>query len=417
MPRYTDYLNSESASNPYNPGPGGFPPLLAGRNAAITAGAVLIERAITSRPPQPVVYTGLRGMGKTVVLERVLGLARNERAIVLFAEASRQIPLFSRLRETVQTQLRASEGAPKKIARALEGVLAALPRAKYELPHDMGAVTLEGQKTEEESRPFISSLADLNFEARRHGRFLVIGIDEVQEAQSLDLDSLISFVHATVRTDDPVMFLAAGLPNSRRHLYDVRTYTERYRYVELSYLNPADTREAIEKPAADLGVTVEPAALDRLVQATAGYPYFIQQFASSAWEAHRGNSITLSDADQAIQMTRPQLDAQFYGPAFRRLTPRECAYVLAMQRLGPGEHTSGEIAAALGVRSDQISSIRQRLVEKDVIFSPSPGTVEFRMPLSEDYIEEHRALLERRASDAEISAALLDVNRVEPAQE
>jgi hypothetical protein len=199
------------------------------------------------------------------------------------------------------------------------------------------------------------------------------------------------------------MLIGAGLPSARQHLYDIRTYTERYHYVELSYLTPDETREAIVAPASALGVTIEERALELLVNASRGYPFFIQEFASAAWLAHRGDSITESDARSAIVTMREQLEASFYEPSFRRLSPREVMYVLAMQQLGDGPHTAGEVAGALGVRSDQVSSVRQRLAEKDVIFSPSPGMVEFRMPLTEEYIESHRNDLERRAQQSSFS--------------
>ena len=155
--------------------------------------------------------------------------------------------------------------------------------------------------------------------------------------------------------------------------------------------------DAIAIPARERGVTIDPQALDRLAAESAGYPFFVQEYASAAWLAHRGNTITAADVEGVIPGVRRILEDDFYDSRFRRLTPRECAYVLALAELGPGAHTSREIAERFGTTSETLSSIRNQLVKKDVLYSPVSGMAEFRIPLTERYVLEHKPELERRA--------------------
>lgn len=140
--------------------------------------------------------------------------------------------------------------------------------------------------------------------------------------------------------------------------------------------------------------------LAALVTESAGYPFFIQEYASAAWMQHGGKTITLDDVDAIIPGVRRNLEASLYDERFRTLTPRECRYVLALAQLGPGAHTVQEIAEVLGSRSDQVSSLRNQLIKKDVAFAPNSGMLEFRIPLTERYVQEHHAELTRRAKMA-----------------
>jgi hypothetical protein len=334
-------------------------------------------------------------MGKTALLRRCVTEASAGGAITVYAEASVNEPLSTTLRLGLERARRRSASLPQKVRRGLEKVIEALPSASFELPHDMGAISLRGKQ--EESADFVSALDDLNDATRRHGQHLVFAIDEIQDAPVDGLRDLIRFVHATASTDSPVYFLGAGLPSSREHLHKVRTYTERWRYLRLELLTTEETREAIAIPAGERGVDISAAALDRLAEESAGYPFFVQEFGSAAWNAHHGNAITTEDVERAIPGVRQILDNDFYDARFRRLTPRECSYVLAMAEIGPGPHTVGEIADRFGTTSAVLSSIRNQLLKKDVVYSPFAGMVEFRIPLMERYIIKHRAELERRS--------------------
>jgi DNA-binding MarR family transcriptional regulator/type II secretory pathway predicted ATPase ExeA len=386
----------EVFDNPYRPAPGSLPPELAGRTPQISAAHYASGLTRTGGAAQPIVFTGLRGMGKTALLRYSVAAAEELGAVVLYSEASTETSLAAALRRSLEHAKAQYAPIPAKIRKAFDVALRSLPKATYELPGDAGGITFEAPRGEHHEG-FVEALETLNAEVRRHDRFLLLAVDEIQDGAINDLRVLVRFVHLTAGTAAPVLLLGAGLPNTPAHLHAVRTYTERWRYSRIGLLAPDDTIQAIANPATARGVTFEPAALQRLVDETAGYPFFIQEYASAAWSEHRAKRVTLADVEAIAPGVRNLLESSFYDERFRRLTPRELRYTLCMADIGAGSHTVGDIAARLGVTSENVSSVRNQLVKKDVIFAPAAGLVEFRMPLTEQYIARHRTELERRA--------------------
>src|ERR1700681_2935850 len=334
------------ADNPFRPAPGSDPPALVGRDEEASAARYSLSLSATGAPAQPIIFTGLRGMGKTALLRRCLAEAEVASAVVVYGEASDAESLSQTLQRGLDRARRSNASLPQKLKSGLDKVLKALPLPSYELPNDMGAVALRGRQ--EDSVALVDALEDLNDTTRNHGRHLVFAIDEIQDAPIDGLRDVVRFVHSTAGTERPAYFLGAGLPNSREHLHVVRTYTERWRYFRLDLLTSEETKDAIAIPARERGVTIDPPALDRLAAESAGYPFFVQEYASAAWLAHHGNRITAADVEGVIPGVRRILEDDFYDSRFRRLTPRECAYVLALAELGPGAHTSREIAERFG---------------------------------------------------------------------
>jgi hypothetical protein len=384
--------------NPYRTAPGSVPPLLVGRDSELSAARYSIALTAARGAAQPIVFTGLRGMGKTALLRQCVMDAEARRGVVLYSEASRENHLSTSLRRSLEHAKTRFASIPRKVKAALDAAIKALPEATYEFPHDLGGVKLAPPSLAPSRESFVEALESLNAEVRRDERFLLIAIDEVQEGHVKDLLILVEFVHLTAGTDQPTLFLGAGLPNTPGHLHNVRTYTERWRYFRIGLVTPAQTVEAVELPAKAQGVTFERAALQRIAEETAGYPFFVQEYASAAWLQHRGKRVTLADFETIAPGVRRILEDGFYDERFRRLTPRECRYALAMAGLGPGPHTVAEIAGLLGATSETVSSIRNQLIKKDVVYVPSPGLVEFRMPLTDRYVAQHRADLDRRAA-------------------
>ena len=394
-------MDSQAIDNPFRPAPGSEPPALVGRDEEIGAARYALAMTASGAPIQPIVFTGLHGMGKTALLRMCLADATLANAIVLSAEASRNEPLNLTLARSLERARRENASLPEKLKSGMGKVLQALPRATFELPNDLGAVSIAAGG-EQKTVSLADALDELNTTVRDHKRTLVIAIDEIQDAPIEGLRDIFRFIHATAGTSRPAFFLAAGLPNSREHLHDVRTYTERWRYFRLELLSRAETKEAIFLPTRERGVSIEDSALERLADESAGYPFFVQEYASAAWLNHRGSTIDLADVERAIPGVRRILEDDFYDARFRLLTPRECVYVLAMAQLGAGPHTSGEIASILETTSDVVSSIRNQLIKKDIIFSPITGMAEFRIPLTERYVRDHRDELERRAKNVTV---------------
>ena len=386
-----------ASDNPFRPAPGSLPPALAGRTPEVSAVYHAASLTASGGAAQPIVFTGLRGMGKTALLRRCVNEASDAGAVVLYAEASRETRVTAALRRSLEHAKTRYRSLPEKLKSAFDATIATLPKTTLELPHDAGAISLEAHAHAEEHEPLIEALETLNVALRRHDRFLAFAIDELQDGAVDDLRVIVRFVHLTAGSDQPALLLGAGLPDTPGHLHAVRTYTERWRFFRIGLLDAAETVEAIAEPATALGVTIEDEALERLVVETGGYPYFIQDYASAVWTVHRGDRITLADVEAVAPGVRRQLETTFYEERFNRLTPRELRYALALADLGDGVHASGDVARRLGTTSEALSSTRTQLVKKDVVFAPYPGSLQFRMPLTDRYVERNRANLERRA--------------------
>ncbi len=402
--RVSDRLDSVTVAaaqrktgNPFRPSPGTPPPALVGRIPETSAAVNALQLVREGAMAQPIVFTGLRGMGKTVLLRAAIGEARALGGIVIPIEASREIPLGASLRTGLEDAQRDTASLPAKLKGAMDALLTRVPRTSFTLPNEMGAIALEAAAVPE--RELYRGLEDLNDDVRKHEKFLVFAIDEVQETPVAGMRDLIIFLHRLSGTDRPAYLLAAGLPNSREHLHEARTYTERWRFFRLDLLAPEDARAAVATPLRERGVTIDAAALDLIVAESAGYPFFVQEYGSAAWANRSGDHIALADVERAVPGVRRVLENDFYDARFRLLTPRECGYVLALASLGPGAHTSGEIADRLGATSTQLGSVRYQLAAKDVIYSPTPGMSEFRIPLTEQYVLRHETELRRRAQN------------------
>jgi hypothetical protein len=381
---------------PYRPAPGAEPPAMLGRDGELSAVAASIAMAQAGETPQPIVLTGLRGMGKTALLRRAVRQCKQQGGVVVYIEPSRSASMSGELRRGLERASREAERLSQRIGRAFSHVLAALPEPAYDLPEELGSVSLRARPHRRSSPPLMTALEELNSAVRREGRFLTLAIDELQEGSVRDLTTLVTFVHQTAGSEEPVLLLGAGLPSTPSHLHIVRTYTERWRYFVLRLLTHGDSREAIAKPARELGVRFDPAALERLLVEAGGYPYFLQEYASAAWTARRGRTISLDDVKGVILGVRRSVESALYEPRFRRLTSRECAFVIALAELGEGEHGIGDVADGISVTSEHVSSIRQSLIRKEVLLSPAPGLVEFRIPLSAAYVLRNRGEFEKR---------------------
>jgi hypothetical protein len=388
-------------NNPYRPQPGGDPPLLVGRDAEVQTFETTLMSAREGGPMRPTVFVGLRGMGKTALLRRCMAMAREDEAVVVGIEATEAVPLAAALAEGVAAARR-QVSLLARFRDAVDGIRKALPSATYDLPGDLGEIELSLRGSDDQP-PIRRVLTSLNDIVRQRGSYLVLAVDEIQEATVDDLRQIVMFVHEQAGTDRPVVLIGAGLTNSAAHLHDARTYTERWRYPYLGRVGPEETRAAIAIPAREQGVEFTADALDILVGETAGYPFFIQEYASVVWTFSSGPVIDRADVERRVAGVRAELDEQFYEPRIARLTNRECAYVLALADMGEGSHPVFKVAEMFGAKSRDVSSIRNQLIRKEVIFASGPGEIEFRMPLTDRYIMRNRESLERRARGAELT--------------
>jgi hypothetical protein len=241
--------------------------------------------------------------------------------------------------------------------------------------------------------------------ARQAHRALAVTIDEVQNLEPRMLAAIARIVHESAQTKNPILLALAGLPETIKLLEALPTYARRWDRYSLRLLTDPETLFAIREPVVETGHRIQDEALDALVTESAGYPFFIQKYASAAWAAHRGKTITKDDVDVSLPPAKALVEESFYRQPLDALSPRERLFVITLAKLGPGEHALNDVAKKLGVTSPTISSIRYRLIAKRIVSTGKNGSVQFLTPLMDRFVREHErdlATREVRAYAAEL---------------
>ena len=379
--------------NPFHPAPGALPTQISGREGELAAIREAVRRARAREAPTPLVIVGQRGMGKTVLLRSLRDLAGSH-ALAIPIETLPKHSLASRLREKLDDTLASVEPLPERAAAALRKALELLPKFSYELPNDGGAIAL-GAPSELEPHPdidrrsLVAMLAALHRAARAAKRFLVLTIDEVQDADFDSIETIATLVHESAQGESPILLAVAGLSETRDLIDKLRTYAQRWDLFDLRFLTLAETIESIREPIVQQGASIDEDALYLLATESGGYPYFIQAYASAAWDAHRGKTISLDDVEKSLIDVKRRNEMSFYIRPLSKLTARETLFALTLARLGPGVHAIGDVARALGTTAPAISSLRASLVKKHIVSSPIPGQIEFRIPYTDRFILKH----------------------------
>jgi AAA ATPase domain len=384
----------DAVTNPFAPGAGTPPPELAGRDDLIETVRVAIERVRRGLPTKSVLLVGLRGVGKTVLLDRMRDEAEAAGIQTLRIEApeNRSLPaiLAPELRLAL---LRLSRNAQAKdlaqrALRALAGFAKSL-KVKYQ-DIEVGV--------DFEPEPGLADNGDLEHDllalleaagaaAKEAGTALAIFIDELQYVGEEELAALIMALHRTAQRRLPVILVGAGLPQLRGLTGRAKSYAERlFDFPEIGPLPEEAAKLAIEKPANAEGVRVTPEALDRIVNETRGYPYFLQEWGKHSWDTAEASPITREDVENASASAIAALDESFFRVRFDRLTPAEKRYLRAMAELGPGPHRSGDIAETLGREVTSLGPTRNKLIAKGMIYSPSHGDTAFTVPLFDEFM-------------------------------
>ena len=364
----------DPVSNPYAPGAGSPPPELAGRDELRSAVSVALKRLRIGRPAKSVLLVGLRGVGKTVLLDRMRLDADAGGMTTFWVEApeNRSLPaiLAPQLRAAL-LKLSRNERAKELATRALRG-LAGFARALKVRYQDI-EVALDfdpepGLADNGDLEQDLQALLEVaGLAAREAATALVLFIDELQYVEEDELASLITALHRTVQRSLPVVLVGAGLPQLRARMGRAKYYAERlFDFPDVGPLPPEASRHAIEKPARDEGVEITSDALDRIVAETQGYPYFLQEWGKHAWDAAAESPINLDDVATASLTVVAALDASFFRVRFDRLTPLEKRYLRAMAELGAGPHRSGEISDQLDRAVTSLAPTRNQLLTSTV---------------------------------------------------
>lgn len=377
--------------NPFRPGAGTAPAVLVGRDELIDEFGVALRRAIAGQPGKSCMPLGLRGVGKTVLLNRFLHIASDEGVRTAFIEATDSSSFASQLAIRLRRVL--LELAATPVRRAVTRALAALRAFSLQLPDGTSiSVGVEAMQGIADSGLFDEDLADLlvatGEAAAECGTGVVLAIDEAQYLSSQEMGAVIGAIHRTSQLDLPLLLLAAGLPQLRGLAGRARTYTERlFTFPEIDVLDSADARAALTIPAADHEVEFTPDAVEAIVESSRGYPYFVQEWGFHAWNAAPRSPITLDDVRATSPTVIETLDRDFFRVRADRLTPKERQYLRAMADLGPGPHRSGDIANALGVLVTSVAPRRSGLIAKGMLYSPAHGDTAFTVPLFDEFIK------------------------------
>jgi AAA+ ATPase superfamily predicted ATPase len=364
-------------TNPYAPGAGSAPPELAGRNELIERAAIALDRIRAGRSARSLILYGLRGVGKTVLLNRVQidAEARGFASIQIEAPEDKSLPaLLIPVLRTVLLRLDAGQAARallRKARSALAGFANAL-KVKYQ-DIEVG-MDFEPERGLADSGDLDTDLTDLLAVVGRaggeYGTAVLLFIDELQYVPREQLACLIRALHSANQRQLPITMVAAGLPQLISQMGRAKSYAERlFEFVPVDRLDAQAAREALCVPAEKEGIAFEEAAIAEILQRTAGYPYFLQEWGKHSWDIADASPISGSAATRATTLALAELDASFFRVRFDRLTPTEKRYLRAMADLGPGPHRSGDIAERLGKTVTSVAPVRNALIAKGMIYS------------------------------------------------
>jgi len=341
---------------------------------------------------------GLRGVGKTVLLDRMRDDAEGAGIQTVRVEApeSRSLPalLAPQLRQAMlrlSRNERAKESAQRAL-RALAGFAKAL-KVKYQdievgLDFEPEPGLADNGDLEHDLQALIEAVGQA---AQKAGTALVLFVDELQYVEEDQLAALITALHRAAQRRLPIVLVGAGLPQLRGQMGRAKSYAERlFDIPEIGPLSNADARIALTKPVQAQGVEITEDALRSIVKQTHGYPYFLQEWGKHAWDAAAASPITIGDVQRASLATVAALDESFFRVRFDRLTPLEKKYLRAMAELGPGPHRSGDIAEQLERKVTSLGPTRNKLIAKGMIYSPNHGDTAFTVPLFDEFM--HRIM-------------------------
>jgi hypothetical protein len=384
--------------NPFSPGAGSPPPELAGREPFLEQAAISLDRLRHGLHARSMILVGLRGVGKTVVLNRVDALAQEAGYHTAFLEASEGQTLAElvvpALRQILY-RLDLKENLGDKSRRALRVLRSFLAGLGLKAKAGLGDLELEmaidPERGSADSGNLESDLSELlqavGEAAAERQRAIALCIDEIQYLREKDFGALIMALHRVAQRRLPLVLVGAGLPQIRGLAGRSKSYSERlFEFPEIGALSASHAEAALQIPVRQLGVAFAREALDKIVEVTRGYPYFLQQWGYEAWNLAEGPVIEFGDIERTTGQAIRRLDQSFFRVRFDRLTPREKDYLRAMAAMGPESHRSGEIAARLGVKIQSVAPVRDALIRKGMIYSPVYGETAFTVPLFDEFL-------------------------------
>jgi hypothetical protein len=375
--------------NPFSPGAGSPPPELVGRGGVLEQARILFGRVRAKRPEKSLLLTGLRGVGKTVLLNEMERLAAAAGYRTIFIEAHEEKPLAALLVPHLRKllfELDRIAGAGEKAKRGLAVLKSFMNGVKVTIGEIEFGLDIDPEKGAADSGDLENDLPFLFLAvaeaAEERGVPVALLIDEVQYFSQKELSALIMAMHKMQQRQLPLLLLGAGLPILPGLAGESKSYAERlFSFPDIGPLSEPDAAKALQDPAKAAGVVIQDKALSEIFRLTRGYPYFLQEWGYQSWNRAEASPITLRIVQDATPTVILRLDQNFFRVRFDRLTPSEKRYLRAMAGLGSGPYRTGDIAEGLGVKVSSLGPVRSKLIQKGMIYSPDYGDMAFTVPL------------------------------------
>lgn len=389
--------------NPFSPGAGSPPPELAGREGILEQARVLFGRVQAKRPEKSLLLTGLRGVGKTVLLNEIERIAAAEGFRTILVEAHEGKPLAVLLAPHLRRllfDLDRLKGAGDKVRKGLGVLRSFIGAIKVKVGDlDIG-LDIEPEPGSADSGDLEVDLPYLfvavGEAAQERGVAVAILIDEIQYFRSEELSALIMAMHKMQQRQLPLALVGAGLPILPGLAGESKSYAERlFSFPAVGPLPEAEAERALQNPVRVEEVEFAPEALHEIFKLTQGYPYFLQEWGYQAWNHAVASPIGAPVIRETRELVSQRLDDNFFRVRFDRLTPREKTYLRAMAELGPGPYRTGDIADKLGVKINTLGPVRASLIRKGMVYSPSHGEMAFTVPLFDDFMRRAMPRFER----------------------
>jgi hypothetical protein len=384
----------DPTQNPFSPGAGSPPPELVGRDPIIDQGRILFARVKRRRAEKSFLLTGLRGVGKTVLLLCLEQIAAENEYKTIFIEAPGEKPLATLLIPPLRHLLFSLGRFGKvgeKARRGLSVLKSFITAIKIKAGDFEFGIDIEPEKGIADSGDIETDLPNLFLAvaeaAQEHNTAIAILIDELQYLASSEISALIMAMHKMQQKQLPLVLIGAGLPVLPALAGESKSYAERlFQFPDIGPLSLPDANKALNDPVKDTGLVFSDEALQEIYRVTQGYPYFLQEWGYQCWNHATERFITLQLVKEVTPKVMSRLDENFFRVRFNRLTPSEKNYLRAMAELGPSAHRSGEIATILGVKLSNLGPVRASLIKKGMIYSPTHGDMAFTVPLFDKFM-------------------------------
>ena len=379
--------------NPFAPGAGSPPPELAGRDDIISDAEIALQRVLIGRHNKSQIMMGLRGTGKTVLLNKIGQLAETHNHLTSFIEAPEKKSLADLMYPKMHQILRKLSMVENAKAQAYAATRALRSfAASFKISVGDFSLSVDPEPGASDSGILEIDLAELFIRigetAKIAGKAWTLLIDEMQYLSEKDLSALIVSIHRVNQKQLPVIFFGAGLPQIAALAGDAKSYAERlFDYPPVGPLDQTATIAAIRQPIEDEGESISDKALEDIVSRTEGYPFFLQEWGYQAWNISNGSPIEKVDVEAASSLALKRLDEGFFRVRFDRLSPKEREYVMAMASLASkGPYRSADVADKLGENIQKLGPRRAKIIHKGMIYSRAHGDIDFTVPMFADFL-------------------------------